>query len=432
MAAIVTSGPDAEREPRGDDSGGARSGGYVIGLLIATTFFYQLDRNVMYVTQELVKREFALTDTQLGLLTGTAFGLANALAGLPLGWLIDRVSRKRLLTSIVAVWSTLTILCGLAGTYTHLLLTRIGIGVAEAGGTPVCLSIVSDLYPPEQRSSRVAMVSSGYFLGTIVSFLAGGFIAATYGWRAVFVIYGVPSLMLCALVMLTMKEPPRQHSATAGTTRGPGLLDSLRDILRQPTLRLLYLAVALTSLTSAGVFTWWSSFMMRVHHLPIETVGLIGTLGIGVSGMAGMLAAGIIADRARRRRAGGPLYLLAATSLISLIAAGIAIWTPNILTMTCALFVAGATVSVYIGPGNAVISELASSHQRGVAFAVPVILTNISGVSIGPMLVGYLSDHLTVSGVEPLRLAMFAVSLLQIPVAAIYLVAGSRRDRAVG
>src|SRR5882724_11097599 len=137
---------------------------YVVCLLATVTFFYQLDRNVMYVTQELIKREYGLTDTQLGLLTGIAYGLANAVAGLPLGWLIDRVTRTRLLALIVVVWSAMTSLCGLAGSYWTFFFVRIGVGIAEAGGTPLTLSLVSDLFPPERRSSKVGWVSSGYYL----------------------------------------------------------------------------------------------------------------------------------------------------------------------------------------------------------------------------------------------------------------------------
>src|SRR5262249_49909883 len=106
----------------------------------------------MYVTQELVKHEYGLSDTKLGLLTGIAYGLANALAGLPLGWLIDRVMRKRLLAVIVCAWSVMTSLCGVAGSYLQFFMARIGVGVAEAGGTPLSLSLVSDYVPPEQRA----------------------------------------------------------------------------------------------------------------------------------------------------------------------------------------------------------------------------------------------------------------------------------------
>ena len=148
---------------------------YALGLLGAATFFYQLDRNAIYVTQELIKIEFDLTDTQLGVLTGVAYGVANGLCGLPLGWLIDRVNRKKLLGTIVTAWSMLTVLCGMTTSYFQFLLARVGVGATESGGTPTSLSLISDLYPPEQRSSRVAWMSTGYSVGTLVSFLLGRF-----------------------------------------------------------------------------------------------------------------------------------------------------------------------------------------------------------------------------------------------------------------
>lgn len=405
--------------------------GYALLLLGAATFLYQLDRNAIYVTQELIKIEFQLTDTQLGVLTGVAYGVANGLCGLPLGWLIDRVVRKKLLGTIVTVWSVLTALCGLTTNYIQFLLARAGVGAAESGGTPTSLSLISDLYPPEQRSSRVAWMSTGYSVGTLVSFLIGGFIAAEFGWRAVFLCFGIPGVLLGALILFTMREPERKAAQVRSAPSLREFFPTAWSLVRRPGLRLLYLGVVLNSINAAGVFSWWASFMMRIHGLSVEVVGLIGTFVLGISGMVGMLSAGFLADRARSRRLGGPLYLLSGVAVICFTATAIAIWTPSVPVMVVALFFAGGTVGVYIGPGNAVISEVAPPHARGMAFAIPVIITNLVGVTIGPLLVGFLSDHAKALGtqVEPLRIAMFTVSLLQILVILIYLRAGRWRDR---
>jgi predicted MFS family arabinose efflux permease len=385
----------------------------------------------MYVTQELVKREYSLSDTKLGLLTGISYGLANGLAGLPIGWLIDRVIRKKLLATIVIGWSAMTGLCGVAGSYLQFFIARIGVGIAEAGGTPLSLSLVSDLYPPERRSSKVSWISSGYYLGSIVSFLAGGYLAASFGWRIVFLVYGVPGTLLGILIVGTMKEPARRDPSTMPPVAMREILRTIWQLLRQPGLRLLYLAVALTSANSVGVFSWWSSFMLRVHHIDMKGVGLIGTLATGVCGVIGMIAIGILADRARRRSLGGPLYLLSVASAISCGAAMLAIWTPSLTVMVCALCVAGGTATLYIGPGNAALSEVVPPHLRGLGFAIAVIITNLFGAALGPLLVGALSD--LVARWYPatsLRVAMASVSLLQIPVAALYFRAARWRNLA--
>lgn len=418
------------------DQGTARYRAYVLVLLTAATFFYQLDRNVMYLTQELIKAEFQLTDTQLGVLTGLAYGLANGLAGLPMGWLVDRVNRARLLAGCVGVWSAMTALCGVVTTFPQFFLARVGVGLAESGGTPNSLSIVSDLYAPERRASKIGIISAGYSIGTVVSALAGAHIADQFGWRAAFLFYGAPGLILGLIMFLTLREPRRVRAAGQTPISGREVLRSAGWLLRQPGLRMIYLATALTSMVSTGVFSWWTSFMMRVHHLDLPTVGLVNTFGPGLFGVAGMLGAGLVADWARRRSPGGPLMVVAATSAISFAAGAVALLTPSTAVMIGALCVAGATMGAYIGPGNAAVSELAPAHLRGLAFSIPVVITNLVGAALGPFVVGLLSDfaHSAFPQVQPLRSAMFTVMLLQIPVTLIYFQAGrarTQRERSV-
>jgi predicted MFS family arabinose efflux permease len=420
-------------EVAGTAEAAARRRAYTLVLLTAATFFYQLDRNVVYIVQELIKVEFRLTDTQLGLVTGLAYGLANGLAGLPIGWLIDRANRAKVLAACVSVWSAMTALCGLATSFPLLLAARVGVGLSESGGTPTSLSIVSDLYPPERRASKIGIVSAGYSLGTIVSALAGGFIAATYGWRAAFLIYGAPGLILGILMFATLREPPRTRAPNEAPIPFAEVLQSAGRLIRQPGLRMIFLATALTSMVSTGVYSWWASFMIRVHHLDLPTVGLVNTLGPGVCGVLGMIGTGLAADWARRRSAGGPLHVVAATSAITFVASAVALWTPSTAMMIAALMVAGATMGAYIGPGNAVVSEISPPHLRGLAFAMPVVITNLVGAALGPLVVGMLSDAVQAAApqVQPLRAAMFTVLLLQIPVALIYFQAGRARTRAV-
>jgi MFS family permease len=402
---------------------------YVLVLLTAVTFVYQLDRNVMYIVQELIKIEFRLSDTELGVVSGLAYGLANGLAGLPMGWLIDRMSRARLLAICVTVWSSMTALCGVAGNFAQLFLARVGIGMAESGGTPNSLSLLSDLFPPERRASKIGIVSAGYSLGTIVSALAGGYVAGHYGWRAAFLLYGLPGVALGVLLFLTLREPVR--TSTAKPISAKAIAGSVAYLVRQPGLRMIYMATALTSMVGVGVFSWWSSFMMRVHHMDLPTVGLITTFGPGLCGLLGMLTVGVLADRARRRAPGAPLLLISATSAINLVFGTIALWTPSIPVMIAALCVAGGTMGAYIGPGSAAVSELAPPHLRGLAFSIPVVITNIIGAALGPLVVGVISDlaATAVPGVVPLRVAMFTVMLLQLPVAIIYFMAGRGRTR---
>jgi predicted MFS family arabinose efflux permease len=424
---------DVRPSPTGEDAQAGRRRVYTLVVLTAATFFYQLDRNVVYIVQELIKIEFRLSDTQLGLVTGLAYGLANGLAGLVVGWLIDRTNRAKVIATCVSVWSAMTAICGLATSFPFLLAARVGVGLAESGGTPTSLSIVSDLYPPERRASKIGIISAGYSLGTIVSALAGGYVAASYGWRAAFLLYGAPGLVLGLLMFTTLRDPPRARSAGEAPIPFAEVLRSAGWLVRRPGLRMIYLATAMTSMVSTGVYSWWSSFMMRVHHLDLPTVGVINTVGPGVCGVLGMILAGVAADWARRRAAGGPLMVVAATSAITFVSAAIALWTPSTAVMVAALLAAGGTMGAYIGPGNAVVSELTPPHLKGLAFAIPVVITNLVGAALGPLVVGVLSDAAqgALPQIQPLRAAMSAVLLLQVPVTVIYFLAGSARTRQV-
>jgi len=190
-------------------------------------------------------------------------------------------------------------------------------------------------------------------------------------------------------------------------------------------LRAIYLATVLTSLIAGGIFTWWASFMIRVHHLDLTTVGLISTIGLGLCGVLGSIAAGYITDWARGRSRSGPLFVICATSLINLVFSSLAIWIPSTPLMVAALCIGGATAGAYIVPRGAALSELAPPHLHGLAFTIPIVIASMIGFSLGPLVVGAISDYAnTVTlGVEPLRLAMSSILLLQIPVALIYFIA---------
>jgi predicted MFS family arabinose efflux permease len=399
---------------------------YALALLGFVTLMYQLDRSVMYITQEAVKAEFRLSDAQLGVLTGLAYGLCNAAAGIPMGWLADRASRRAILSIIVAAWSAATAACGLAPGYGALVAARAATGLAESGGTPTSLSFLTDLNPPDRRASAIGFVFAGYSVGTVLSGLAGGWVTSHYGWRTTFLAYGAPGLVLAALLAATLREPQRTGTLGASAVMARALPAAAWRLLRSPGLRLIYATTALSSLISSGVFAWWAPFLLRTHHFALPVVGVIVGLAGGLAGIVGIIAAGLIADRARRWALGGPLLVLAGVALINLLATSLALWTPDRLVLIGALCVSGATGGVYIGPGNAVLSELAPPDLRAVAFSISVVITNLIGVSIGPLLIGVLSDAAQALAipVAPLRLAMFLIILLQAPNALIYLLGG--------
>ena len=185
---------------------------YVLFVLTLGYIFNFIDRQVMTILLEPIKAEFGATDTQMGLLTGLAFALFYATLGVPMARLADRWSRRNVLVISMAVWSGMTALCGLAGSFIQLLACRIGVAVGEAGGSPPSHSMLADYYPPERRATALGIYALGIPFGVLFGFFVGGWMEEFFGWRWAFVVVGIPGLLLALLVRFTVKEPPRGMS----------------------------------------------------------------------------------------------------------------------------------------------------------------------------------------------------------------------------
>lgn len=396
---------------------------WVLGLLTLLYFLYLLDRTAIIVTQELIKKEFALTDTQMGFVIGTVYGISYGIAGLPVGWLVDRVNRRNLLVAILSVWSGLTALCGASTAYWHLVIARIGVGASEAGGSPASLSILSSIYPPSRRATVASIFYSGTGLGMIASYFLGGLIAAELGWRAVFLAYGLPGLLLALLIFLTVKEPPR--SADAKVAPRGNLFASAKTLLSDPLLARVYLGAVLYCLATAAVGSWMIAFLMREHGASVATAGAIIAGAIGACGIVGSILIGIICDKVGARIPGGTLLVMALAAIINVSAGMMALGSSSLPTAIVFLCLFGATSTAYSGPSNAVISSLAPPASLGMGFALFALLCNLVGSGFGPIAVGFLSDHMG----GKLSLAM-QIMLSINALAAIVLFATARRFRA--
>lgn len=399
----------------------------VLGLTMLVYFFYLLDRNAIIVTQELFKAEFGLTDTQVGLVTGILYGGAYALVGIPLGWLIQRTHRVRLLSFLVAIWSGVTVLCGFATQFWHLAAARVLVGAAESGGAPVSLSILQPLFGKEKRATVSSIFFAGAGLGVIVSFLAGGYIASTYGWRVVFFIYGAPGLLLALAILFLVPEPIRTKEVT---TEKSGILRDAWTLLRDPRLRMVYAGSILFSVVNAGIGAWLVSFLIRVHDFTLTQSGAIVALGLGVCGTVGSLTLGVVADRAEARQRGGLLMVIGLCAIANGVAGIAAALAECTVAVIVAIALWGITAIAYSGPTNAAIGEMAPPRLMGVGFSLFAVLCNLIGSGLGPLFAGQISDAFLASmGGDSLRPAMATIASIQILTALAYFSA-MRRWRA--
>src|SRR5262245_8853593 len=197
------------RSPRHSEAKAANSSPaayahYVVGLLMLVYTVNYLDRNILVILAEPIKRELALRDWQIGFLTGTSFAIFYAVLGLPIARLADRSHRVNICAVALVVWGGMTALCGVVSSYLQLVLARIGVGVGEAGGSPPAVSIISDYFAAERRATALGIYNLGVPVGMLLGFVMGGLINDLYGWRTAFVVAGIPGVLLAVLLKLTV------------------------------------------------------------------------------------------------------------------------------------------------------------------------------------------------------------------------------------
>src|SRR6478752_38231 len=182
---------------------------YVLVMLTLVYVFNFIDRQVLVIVQESIKKELHLSDTQLGLLSGFTFAVFYVTLGIPIARMADRGNRRNIVAISLGLWSLMTAFSGLAKNFVQLLLARIGVGVGEAGGSPPAHAMISDYFPPEKRATALSFYSAGLYIGILIGFLMGGYLNQEFGWRNAFFVLGLPGILFSLLLYATVKEPRR-------------------------------------------------------------------------------------------------------------------------------------------------------------------------------------------------------------------------------
>lgn len=375
------------------------------GVLALVTLIYALniaDRFILSTLIEPIKAEFALSDSAVGFLTGSALAIFYCTAGLPLGLLADRMSRRTMLAWTLAVWSVFTALCGAAQSAGQLLIARIGVGVGEAGGTPASHSLLADYFPPTQRIVAMSIFSLGIALGMAVGGIGGGMIAQAFGWRWSLILFacaGAPFLLLLALV----REPPRgafDPPRQAGGDR-PGLLAALRFVRGNRALLHILLGATIATFAGQGLVWWTPAFLARSHGFSVAEAGVHLGLMNGLGGGAALIGATLITVRLARGGMRGQCRFLAwVTALIALTgAAAYATDARGAALLLLWLFV--PFTSVHVGPTLALMQNMAPPDMRGSTVALFLFAANIAGLAVAPQLIGVASDLLAAHMAHP-------------------------------
>jgi predicted MFS family arabinose efflux permease len=378
-------------------------------LLTLIYVFNFMDRQILGVLAEPIKRDLGLSDSQLGLLTGFMFALFYTTVGVPLAWLADRTRRTWVIAASCALWSAFSAACGLATSFATMAAARIGVAVGEAGGVPPSYSLIADLFPPASRARALALYSLGVPIGIGIGTATGGWIAAAYGWRIAFVAVSAPGILLSVLLLMFVREPARGRSE--GDAHAPvSLPKAIAMFVASPALMLVSLAAGLGAFACYGLMAWVSAYLIRVLGMTLSEIGswLSITLAVGLG--AGIWASGVLTDRLaprdRRMFAIIPAVALALGAPFLLAATLVDDWR-----WALPMFGAALALSVfYLAPTVAAVQQLVPADRRSTASAMMLLCLNLIGLGGGPVFLGIVSDAaLADYGAQSLRIAFQAL-----------------------
>lgn len=391
----------------------------MLWLLMIIYIFNFLDRQIVSILAEPIKRDFGLSDTQLGLMTGLAFALFYTLLGIPIARYADRSTTNRvtLIAASVAMWSAMTMACGAARTFPQLLLARVGVGVGEAGCTPAAHSLITDSVPAEKRSSAIAFYGLGIPIGSLLGMVIGGGLADAYGWRTAFYAVGMPGLVLAAIVPFVMKDP-RSTGRIAGDRPVAAKLqvpvgEALRELATSRCFVLLCLAGGFIAFLSYGKTVWVSVLFIRNFGLTPGETGLYLGVTLGIASMIGTWGGGKLADHLGKRDAKhlltGPALAIALASPLLFVAYSASDWR----VVLAVLVLPTAMNIMYYGPVYACVQGLVRPELRAVAVSVMLFAQNLIGLGLGPLLFGMMSDAFRpYAGEDSIRWVLYGAAWL--------------------
>jgi MFS family permease len=436
-------------------SGASGRAWYIVSLLMLAYLLAMLDRTILPMMIEPVQRDLRITDTQFGLLQGFAFAIFYCVAGIPIGWMVDRGSRRSIIAVGIALWSLMTICSGMASSFLMLFLARIGVGVGEATLSPAAYSMMADMFSRARLTRAVGIFTSGAMLGSGIAFLFGGGLMSALAahpyvelpllgparpWQVAFFAAGAPGLIL-ALLMLTVREPARPQHRGGSQTSFAALFVFLRA--QWSLLALHFTGFSCLSMALYGFMTWVPALFLRVYGLRPALVGTMMGFAVAVFGIGGLIGGAALADRwmflghqdAHMRV--GMLGMVAAIPFAFLLSLGhnVGVGAVGLCGLFFCLFLPSAA-------GPAGLQLITPPLLRGRISALFMMVINLVGLGLGPLAVALFTDRvfhnrsavgysLTWLAIIVMPIATAVFGLARRPFAALVLrgIAGPNADR---
>jgi MFS family permease len=387
---------------------------YLVGALMVFYVFSFIDRQVIAFLIEPMKRDMALSDTQVGLIQGFGFAVLYTFLGLPIGRLADRISRKKIVSVGVLVWSFMATMCGLARTGTHLFLARVGVGVGEAALSPAAYSLMTDSFPREKLGRAFGVYNMGIAIGSGIASLTAGFVIVAVshvshytlpvlgevrGWQLVFIITGLPGALL-PLLLLTVQEPARRGLLRSG---GQAKAVPFSEVLafvnaNKKFYALHFTAFGLLAMVGYGVGAWLPAALVRAYKadgLTISQVAKVLGLATMFLNAAGIFSAGRLSDHlAAKGMRDAPIVVATGVAIAIVVTSSVTPFMPSLSALWIALSISAFPFSAYTSVGSMAINQVTPNQLRAQVSAIYLFVINVLGLGIGPALIPFINDRL--------------------------------------
>ncbi|MDC3102750.1 MFS transporter [Gammaproteobacteria bacterium] len=396
---------------------------FALVLLTIVYGFNFIDRQIMGILAPFIQEDLDLTNTELGLLIGLAFAVFYTLVAIPIAWLADRYNRVNILSIALATWSGFTALTGLANNFIQIGLARMGVGIGEAGGSPPSHSIISDLFPKEERASALGVYSMGIPIGIMAAYFVTASLMGTgddVDWRRIFIILGLTGIGLAVIVKLVLKEPVRgaMELNQDKEIQKPPFKESLRELIKIPAWWAMCFGIAFGSFVSYAKSAFQTKYLIILDpSFDFQTLVIILGVMNGTTYAAGAFFGARLADKWGKKDVRAYGWLPAISISLALPVALITWWVPSIEVHLVFATLFLLLIGIYLGPSFAIAQTLAPIHMRAMSTALFFFILNMIALGGGPTFAGWIMDLFKESfnELESVRYAMTVTSMIFIP-----------------
>jgi MFS family permease len=373
----------------------AQRANYCLVLLMLMQALNFLDRSVINILLDSIKKDLVLSDTVMGLLSGFAFVLFYSLFGIPVARWADVGNRKAIISVGLLVWSAMTAASGLAQNLAHLALARFGVGIGEAAGQAPAHAMISDYFPKQKRARALAIFQAGAYIGTFLGYFIGGWVNLYFGWRVAFAVAGLPGIALAIVLYFSVAEPRRGQAegASRDATRA-SFRETVSFLFSQKSFVLTVLGGACVGFDLYAFSVWLPAFLGRVHHLNSGEIGTYAGIVRGGCGPIGLLLGGIVVERLSRRNERWQLWAPAIASALACPVVLYALQTDSVSASIVGFGISSVLLAFHMGPIFAVVQATARLRMRATATACFYLAVTVIGLGIAPLIIGVANDYL--------------------------------------